>query len=209
MKNLNKKSLVGVGMMMLVAALGSNFGSTRAQAATRSECGQSTASSSREVLLPAGTEIRVRLLETVTSASAAERQPLLLETLDDIVIDGKVVVASGSRAEGTVVRSQRRHGFGRRGKLSFTIDRVQAVDGEMLPLGEETSFRGNERYNKAAVITLLFGPFGIFVKGGDVEVPAGTELSGYSRVERLVRLPKTDCSTRESSSAGQALWSAI
>lgn len=196
MQTVNKKTLVSVSMWMLVAVLASGFSSARAQTAARSDCAQPAAGAPREALLPAGTEIRVRLLETVSSSSAVERQPLLLETLEDIVVDGEVVVASGARAEGTVVRAQRRHGFGRRGKMAFTVDRAQAVDGGMLPLTEETSFRGNDRYSKAAVVTLLFGPFGIFVKGRDVEIPAGTELSAYVRGARLVRLPNTACSAR-------------
>ena len=194
MRTLNKKALVCVGMLTLIPALGSGFGSAPAQATTRSECNEPSAGAPREALLPDGTEIRVRLLVTVSSASAEERQPLLLEILEDVVVGGEIVVARAARAEGTVVRAQRRHGFGRRGKLALTVDRAQAVDGDMLPLGNKTSFRGDDRYSKAAVVTLIFGPFGIFVKGQDVEIPAGTELSAYVRGDRLVRLPNTACS---------------
>ncbi len=195
MKTLNNKALVYVGMLTLIPALGSGFGSAPAQATTRLECNEPSAGAPREVLLPDGTEIRVRLLVTVSSASAEERQPLLLEILEDVVVGGEIVVARAARAEGTVVRAQRRRGFGRRGKLALTVDRAQAVDGDMLPLGNQTSFRGDDRYSMAAVVTILTGPFGIFVKGQEVEIPAGTELSAYVRGDRLVRLPNSDCPT--------------
>lgn len=210
MTTMNKKALIGFGVLTLSATLGSDLGFAQAHAVTISACNQPDAGASREALLPAGTEIRVRLLETVSSASAQKRQPLLLEAFEDIVVDGEVVVAQGARVEGTIVRAQRRHGFGRRGKLAFSVDRALAVNGEMLPLAEETSFRGSDRYSKAAVVTLLFGPFGIFVKGQGVEIPAGTELSAYVRGDRLVRLPISDCSIpAETSSDGRALWSAM
>ena len=37
-------------------------------------------------------------------------------------------------------------------------------------------------------MTLLAGPFGILVKGKDVEIPAGTEYTIYLEGERSVRL---------------------
>ena len=193
MKILNKKALVYVSMLTLIPAFASSFSPARAQAVMHPECGEATAGP-REAVLADGTEIRVRLLETISSAWAEERQPLILEIVDDVMVGGEIVIARMARAEGTVVRAERRHGFGRRGKVTFSLDRAQAIDGQMLPLRNETSFRGNDRYSKAAVVTLLVGPFGIFVKGRDVEIPAGTELSAYVRGDRLVRLPDTACS---------------
>jgi hypothetical protein len=140
-----------------------------------------------EVLLRGGTEVRVRLLQPISSQSAEEGQAIALETVEEVRVGDEVVVRRMAAAEGRIVRADPRHGFGRRGKLALTIDRVEAVDGSTVPLGTESSFRGDDRYSKAAVVTLLFGPFGILVKGQEVEIPAGTVLTAYVRGDRSMR----------------------
>jgi hypothetical protein len=143
-----------------------------------------------EVLLRDGTEVRVRLLEPVSSQFAEEGRLIAFETVEEVREGDDVVVHRLARAEGRIVRADSRHGFGRRGKLALAVDRVEAADGSTVPLGTESSFRGEDRYSKAAVVTLLFGPFGILVKGQDVEIPAGTVLSAYVRGDRPVRVER-------------------
>ena len=83
--------------------------------------------------------------------------------------------------------AQHRKGFGRRGKLEFTITVVEAVDGQRLRLEVSQALRGKDLYGIAGVVTILTGPFGVFVKGRDIEVPAGTEYTVYTAGERWVR----------------------
>ena len=143
---------------------------------------------STTILIPDGTEVRVRLAQTIGSASAVENQRVALEAAADVVIDGVTVIRSGAVASGTIVRAEHRKSFGRRGKLDLTIDRVEAVNGDQIPLRIQRALRGRDKYGKAGVITLLFGPFGFFVKGVDIEVPAGTEYTLYIEGDRRVRL---------------------
>lgn len=172
-KSINRNVIRSAGLIALMTLL--SIASLPARASVR------------EVLLRDGTEVRVRLLQPISSRSAEEGQAIAFETVEEVRVGGDVVVRRTAPAEGRIVRADSRHGFGRRGKLALAIDRVEAVDGSTVPLGTESSFRGDDRYSKAAVVTLLFGPFGILVKGQDVEIPAGTVLSGYVRGDRPVR----------------------
>ncbi len=140
-----------------------------------------------QILVPDATELRLRLEHPISSASATVNQKLIFKVTESVVLDGHTVIAEGAEALGTVTRAQHRKGFGRRGKLEFTIAVVDAVDGQKLRLEAEQSLRGVDLYGTAGVVTILTGPFGVLVKGRDVEVPAGTEYTVYTAGERRVR----------------------
>ncbi len=105
-----------------------------------------------EVVIPEGTRVELRLKQTVSSASAEPQQTILFEAADDVVVDGFKVIEKGAEGTGTILQARPRKGFGRQ-----------------------------DRYNKAGIVTLFVGPFGIFVKGRDVEVPMGYGLHRLHR----------------------------
>ncbi len=142
--------------------------------------------------IPDGTPLVLRLQYEVSSDSAQPGDPVLFEVIEPLSVDGFTVVAAGADVEGTVVAARPRKGFGRRGLLELSIDSVEAVDGQRIPLRNTRSIKGRERYNKAGVITLLFGPFGILVKGDDIKVPAGSEHTIYTDRDWTVELDRQD-----------------
>ncbi len=142
-----------------------------------------------DVIIPDGTEIRLRFQRGMTSLETTAGERVLFEVTHDVIVDGVTVIAAGAEAHGTVVEARKRKSFGRRGRIDLAIERVQTVGGEMVPLRFAKSLRGREKYGTAGVITLLFGPFGALVKGKDITIPEGTELVFYLEGERRVRLP--------------------
>lgn len=142
----------------------------------------------REFVISDGTELRVRLLDDLSSSSAQPDQRVRFEVVDDVLVDGVTVIARGAAASGTVTNAQRKKSFGRRGKLDFTIDYVKAVDGQQIRLRVTKARQGDESYVKAGVVTYLAGPFGALVKGKDVDVTAGTEYTIFIDGERRLHL---------------------
>jgi hypothetical protein len=90
---------------------------------------------------------------------------------------------------GHVTEVQAKKGFGRKGKLNFSIDTVQAISGENIRLRSSKTASGSDSYGTAGVVTLLTGPFGALVKGKDIEVAAGTEFTIYIDGDRKLSLP--------------------
>ncbi len=131
------------------------------------------------VVVPDGTEVKLRLTQSLSSATAVENEPLLFEVVETVTVDGMTVIEKGAQARGTVTWAQHRKGFGRRGKLEFSIDVVKGADGRNVPLRATRSLRGKDLYGTAGVVTILTGPVGVFVEGRDVVVPAGTEYLVY------------------------------
>lgn len=140
----------------------------------------------RAVTVPDGTEVTVRLLEAVSSETAQVEDAVLFEAVDDVVVDGVTVIARGARGKGTVLFAEKRKSFGRKGKLDFSIDVVEAVTGYNVRLRATRELRGRDMYGVAGVVTILTGPFGFFVKGKNIVVPAGTEYTIYIDGERSV-----------------------
>lgn len=145
-----------------------------------------------EVVIPDGTEVTLRLVETLDSATASMEDIVRFEVDHDVVVDGVKVIARGAPGRGRVTRAQHRRSFGRKGKLDFAIEVVEAVDGSNVRLRASRELRGKDLHGTAAVVTILTGPFGILVKGREVEVPAGTLYTIYIDGERKVSPPPAD-----------------
>ena len=140
------------------------------------------------VIIPDGTEVRLRLLHTVSSAAAKVDETIRFEAAEDVLVNDKVVIAAGAQGTGTVTEARGKKSFGRRGRLNFTIDLVKAVDGQSIRLRTAKKLEGDESHVKAGVVTYLAGPFGALVKGKDVVVEAGTTYTIFIDGQRRITL---------------------
>ncbi len=140
------------------------------------------------ITIPDGTEVKIRLIETVSSANAKVDQTIRFEAAEDVLVDSKVVIAQGAQASGTITEANHKKSFGRRGQLNFTIDTVKAIDGQNVRLRTAKKVEGDESYVKAGVVTYLAGPFGALVKGKDVVVDAGTTYTIFIDGNRKITL---------------------
>ena len=143
-------------------------------------------------VLQDATEVVVKLLAPISSATARRGDAVKLEAAEDVIIDNRIAIRSGAPVRGEIAEARQKKGFGRSGKLNMTIHSVEAVDGQRVALRASREARGSDNFGKAGVVTLLTGPFGIFVKGKDVEVPAGTEYTIFTDGERRIKIPPTD-----------------
>jgi hypothetical protein len=137
---------------------------------------------SAQITVPEGTKIRVRLEQTVSSATADTGQTLEFTVTDGVEVGGAVVIAQGARVTGTVTQAAERRRLGRSGKFDFSIDRVMAVDGKWIPLrytvnkakGEGRGITTGILTAGIAVVFWPAAPLGLLVKGKDVTVNKGT-----------------------------------
>ena len=86
------------------------------------------------VTIPDGTKLRVRLDQSISSATAEEGKSVELSVTEAVKVNCKIVIAYGARVTGTVTDAQEKRRMGRAGKLDFSIDRVRTMDGEWVPL---------------------------------------------------------------------------
>jgi hypothetical protein len=137
-------------------------------------------------LLPAGTEIHLRLLEPVASNTHAHGDRFKLEVAESVVVDGAEVIPAGAACVGEVVHAGKAGFGGRAGELILATRFVRVGDQEVR-LRSFTASNGSDRVNLAMGLSYVL--VGLFVEGKNIVVPAGTDV--YAKVAVDSELPVT------------------
>src|SRR5690349_4237507 len=87
-----------------------------------------------DLTIPDGTKLRIRLDQTISSATAEEGQTVELSVTEPVRVGETVVIPEGSRVTGTVTQAQEKRRMGRAGDVDFSIVRVRAMDVQWLSL---------------------------------------------------------------------------
>jgi hypothetical protein len=135
-----------------------------------------------QVAVPEGTKVRIRLEQTVSSATFESGSTLEFAVTQSVEIGGAVVIAEGARGTGTVIEALERRRMGRAGKLDFSIDRVMAIDGKWIPLRYTVKkVNGQGKGITTGIMTAGIAaafwpaaPLALLMKGKDVRIPKGT-----------------------------------
>jgi len=132
-----------------------------------------------------GTLVKVEFLTPLDSGKSRVGDTVEFQVVDNVVIDGILVIPAGSRATGQVTKVSSAKGFGKDGSIDIDFKTVEAFDGSPVPLvlGEKAKQENkNMAYAAGASVTgaLLLGPIGLvggaFVKGKQIEIPAGSKM---------------------------------
>ena len=139
----------------------------------------------KEVLLPEKTVFKIAINDKVSSKTNMVRDEVTFTVREDVKVGNNLVLPKGSQGSGVITKVSQPKSFGRSGKLDISFDQVFSLDDEPIPtvLGPEAKEKLKMEaaaVGASAVGALALGPIGLvggfFVKGKDVEIPAGTEL---------------------------------
>ncbi len=132
------------------------------------------------------TPVRLRLNRTISSADAHVGDTVDFETLDDITVNGVLVVAKGSLAFGTVTEAQPKRRMARGGKLDVNIDYVKLASGDKAALRAVKDVKGGGHTGgmvggmvATSIVFFPAAPFFLFMHGKDISIPKGTEITAY------------------------------
>lgn len=137
------------------------------------------------VVLPANTVFKISLNEEVGSKINQEGDPVHFTVQEDVKVDDIIVLPRGAQGSGVITKVSRPQMFGRSGSLEISFNQVFSIDDEEIPtvLGPESKEKLKMEaaaVGASALGALALGPIGLvgglFVKGKDVDMPAGTEL---------------------------------
>ena len=133
-----------------------------------------------------GTPIKIRLTRNLSSADATTGERVDFEVLEDIKVKDVIVVPRGGLALATVTEAQEKRRMGRAGKLNVNIDDVRLVDGEKAPLRAVKEAKGGSHTGAmtgaivaTAIVFFPAAPLFLFMKGKDITIPKGTEITAY------------------------------
>jgi hypothetical protein len=121
------------------------------------------------------TNVRVRVLKTLSSSTARTGDAVELEVLEDVFLDGVTVIARGAKATGTIAEAEPKKHFGHDGKISFNINSVRLVNNDSAPV---RCFYESSGSSSNSAVSLS--------SGKDATIPQGLELT--ARIDGDVHL---------------------
>jgi len=143
--------------------------------------------------IPDGTRIAVRTMEQLSSATLKDGSPVTFAVVEDVVVDGEVVIKQGTPVRGTIVDAEAKRRMGRAGKLQYTVNETKAVDRSAIRLRALQDRKGDSNVTSTAVTTVAVGvfvpvaaPFFLLRKGHDIVVPEGTRIDTFVDGDHLV-----------------------
>jgi hypothetical protein len=140
-------------------------------------CGAQTPAASDRIIVPEGTDVKLKLLEAVSSRTSKVGDPVALEVAEDLRVNGTVVVPKGAKAKGEITVAKKSGMMGKAGDLALQPYYVRAGDIKIELRGTKNA-EGDSRVGKAIVLTAISG-LGVLKRGKDAVVPEGTPLTAF------------------------------
>lgn len=134
-------------------------------------------------VLPANTEVHLKLLEAVASNTHKHGDRFALEVVEPVVVEGTTLIPAGSKGEGEVVHAAKA-GFGGRGGELILVSRFVRVGEQSIRLRSFSAGKGKDRVDLALGLSLAV--VGIFVTGKNIAIPAGTDVFAKVAVDSPV-----------------------
>lgn len=133
-----------------------------------------------------GTAVKLRLAETISSATAKTGQQIPFEVTEDVLVQGIVVLPKGSQAVATVTDAATKKSMGRGGKLDVNVDSARLTDGEKVQLRAVQDRKGGGHVGAmtgamvaTAIVFFPAAPLFLFIHGKDITIPKGTEVTAF------------------------------
>jgi hypothetical protein len=138
------------------------------------------------VTVSEGTEVKVRLLENLSSNNAVQGQKFNLELDQDLRVNNQVVIQRGARVVGNVVSARKKGFMGKAGELNINIDYLLLGD-QRIALRATNASEGKSKVGTTVALTVLFGPIGLLKRGKDIELNSGTTFTAF--IDQTVQIP--------------------
>lgn len=171
--------------------------STAQQSAVQEQATQTDFISKKGFFLEDETPVRLRLNRTISSADAHVGDTIDFETLDDITVNGTLVIPKGGLAFATVTEAQAKRRMARGGKLDINIDYVKLVSGEKATLRAVKDVKGGGHTGgmvggmvATSIVFFPAAPFFLFMHGKDISIPKGTDITAYVSGDMRLDLAK-------------------
>jgi hypothetical protein len=122
------------------------------------------------------------------------------ETLDDITVNGTLVIPKGGLAFATLTEAQAKRRMARGGKLDINIDYAKLASGEKAALRAVKDVKGGGHTGgmvagmvATSIVFFPAAPFFLFMHGKDISIPKGTEITAYVNGDKKASLRLSQC----------------
>jgi len=167
---------------MIVAALAMLLAQPLAIAPIIAPAPQSAA----ELLLPAGTAVKLKTVDPLDSRTTTQGQRFQLLVDEDVTVGSGVVIPKGMTAVGEVEAVSGKGMVGKSGRLVLSPLFIELA-GKRVNLTGASDQQGSDATAGVAVASILVSGLALFVTGKSASLPAGSSMLG--RVRTDVSLP--------------------
>ena len=147
-----------------------------------------------EVKVPDGTEIEVELKNNVSGQEVKVGDIVDLTVIRPVQVGGVTIVEKGASARARITTAKKAGHWGKAGKLEWTMQDVQAVDGNRLPARFTKRDTGDSKGGTVATATAITAvvffpaaPLWGFKKGKPAVMPAGTRYTVFVSGDTAVK----------------------
>jgi hypothetical protein len=129
--------------------------------------------------IPAKTPLTLAFTSEVSSKTAQKDSEILFVLVEDLVIDGQIIVPKGAKALGEVIHVQK-SGFGGRGGELILAARYLEHNAQKITLRSLKPYTGlyvgKNNSNTALAVSMIpyAGLMSLFITGGEIVIPQGT-----------------------------------
>jgi predicted lipid-binding transport protein (Tim44 family) len=211
--SLNKGFSLFFVMLLLAHVLAGQTGDTKTTvapsqqqtaqpAAPQQEADTSNFTSAKGFVLEEATPVKLRFNRTVSSADAHVGDTVDFEVLQDISVNGTLVIPKGGFAFGTVTEAQPKRRMARGGKLEINIDYVKLLSSEKAALRAVKGGKGGGHTGAmtagivaTGIVFFPAAPLFLFIHGKDITMPKGAEFTAYINGDMKLDIAKFQAST--------------
>jgi hypothetical protein len=147
-----------------------------------------------EVKVPDGTEIEVELKNNVSGQEVKVGDIVDLTVIRPVQVNGVTVIEKGASARARITTAKKAGHWGKAGKLEWTMQDVQAVDGNRLPARFTKRDTGDSKGGTVATATAItavvffpVAPLWGLKKGKPAVMPAGTRYTVFASGDTAVK----------------------
>ncbi len=144
------------------------------------------ASAAGAFALADGTVVKLKLLRELNSARIKDEEAVEFEVIEDLLVDGVLVIARGAKAEGTIIEAQAARRMGRTGRVGVRLDYVFLANGKRAKLRAVSARSDGSQGARVAENTLIaaqlffpIAPFFLLQKGKEVIIPKETLATAF------------------------------
>ncbi|TKR33766.1 hypothetical protein FCE95_05660 [Luteimonas gilva] len=168
---------MGVALWAALAFAGAPAQTAAAEAAQTSS---SVSADPQGLRIPAETVLVIETLEPLSSSALKRGDKFAFRLAEPWPVEGAPALAAGTQGVGEVVHAQAAHGGGAPGELLLAA-RYLEIGGQRIPLrGYKLGATGKSNAGLALGASFATGPFALFIRGREIEIPAHTR--GEARV---------------------------
>lgn len=128
------------------------------------------------IYIPKKTMLNVELIEPASSKTHKKNQQVEFKTTENLIINGVVVIPKGTVGMGYVYEVQKAGGFGRKGVLRIAGKEIKTLNNVSVPLRKGLEGKGKTDGGAVAVAAAVSLVGGLFMKGSNINYPAGTDF---------------------------------